>query len=307
MMQRAVAILTLNGRIDLRGLSNVHLVGNGNTLEDVTGCLIEGNANKVSGSNNVVVGDVNVVSGRQNWCSGASIAVSGDSATVLCYGEGSRISGTYHAIDCNGGHIVGNGHIIRGRADSVGGSGCVFDGICAVDMLADDNLFTSNDSWIVDVHAAERKFERRITNLRSLIASSPTPPPAILSPDHSASPRLHAVAAAVATTITTITTSSTTTTTNSKRKAPAATPRKPRKKPPPKLPLEWKQDAITLKDGEAGGCSVCLTCRADACLLPCAHLALCMPCARKLAAPKSAQCPICREPIAYVQGIRLAS
>ena len=49
---------------------------------------------------------------------------------------------------------------------------------------------------------------------------------------------------------------------------------------------------------EAGlQCVVCLDAKKSVCLLPCKHMCMCPPCASKVMAA-SAQCPVCREPVA---------
>lgn len=79
-------------------------------------------------------------------------------------------------------------------------------------------------------------------------------------------------------------------------------------KAPPKLPVEWKQDLIPMKDGqEDGKCAICFSYRSDAIVQPCGDLCMCMPCARKVASPDGACCPICKRKIEYIQGVRLVT
>ena len=44
-------------------------------------------------------------------------------------------------------------------------------------------------------------------------------------------------------------------------------------------------------------CVVCMDAKKSVCLLPCKHLCMCTPCTSKIMAG-SAQCPVCREPVA---------
>jgi hypothetical protein len=73
-----------------------------------------------------------------------------------------------------------------------------------------------------------------------------------------------------------------------------------------KIPREWKQDPIKLKHGE-DGCAICFEYKCDAAVQECGHLCMCMACARKIAEPADAKCPICKQTIAYIQGMRLVS
>lgn len=74
----------------------------------------------------------------------------------------------------------------------------------------------------------------------------------------------------------------------------------------PKLPENWKQEPIKLKDGEEG-CTICFEYKCEAAVQDCGHLCMCMSCARKIAGPDGAKCPICKQEIKYIQGLRLAS
>ena len=61
---------------------------------------------------------------------------------------------------------------------------------------------------------------------------------------------------------------------------------------------QYERQEADFRRQEAGlQCVVCMDAKKSVCLLPCKHMCMCQPCASKVMAA-SAQCPVCREPVA---------
>jgi hypothetical protein len=74
-----------------------------------------------------------------------------------------------------------------------------------------------------------------------------------------------------------------------------------------RFPENWRQDPIRLEgDSDVGGCKICYEYRADALTQPCGHLCMCMGCARQVLTNATVPCPVCRQSVAQVLGVRLA-
>ena len=77
---------------------------------------------------------------------------------------------------------------------------------------------------------------------------------------------------------------------------------------PSRFPVNWQQEPIRLVgDNDVGGCQICCEYRADAMSQPCNHLCMCMRCAERVLGNANTVCPICRQTVSHVLGVRLAS